>query len=92
MDANLHDRVNLAINQTLVQAQVPGATVSVRIDGQPMLQIAAGYRDRGHAQPLAVDARFYYDATIDVLGRAKIMRPAEVCSDPVTTTSSSSPI
>ncbi|MEA5449010.1 serine hydrolase domain-containing protein [Leptolyngbya sp. CCNP1308] len=71
MDVSLHDRVNLAVKQTLDRAHMPGATLSVCVAGQPILQIAVGYRDRGRVQPLAMDAHFYiYSVTKSLIAAA----------------------
>jgi D-alanyl-D-alanine carboxypeptidase len=71
MDASLCDRLKRALKQTLASAEIPGATLAVRIDGQPLLQMAEGYQDRDQSQPLTVDAQFYiYSITKTLIAAA----------------------
>lgn len=58
-DPNLAQRMGNAVENLLHECAVPGATVAVVIDGQPMLYAGFGASDLGGTSPLDVNAQFY---------------------------------
>ncbi len=59
MDLNTQSALKAAVEQTLAQAQMSGAAIALRIDGQPGLNIGVGYQDIDRTKPLPEDASFY---------------------------------
>ena len=55
----LEQRLLEIVRVALQEAQTPGAAVTLLIDGEPLLEAGAGYRDIEGTEPLAADAQFY---------------------------------
>jgi D-alanyl-D-alanine carboxypeptidase len=71
MDPKIQAALNAAVKQTLAQAQMPGAAIALRIDGQPWLNLGVGYRDLAQTQPLPENASFYiYSVTKTLIAAA----------------------
>ena len=71
MNSNFQAVLSAAVDHLLAQAQMPGAAIALRIDGQPWLNIGVGYQDIQHTQPLPEDASFYiYSVTKTLIAAA----------------------
>ncbi|MFQ4135437.1 serine hydrolase domain-containing protein [Nodosilinea sp. PGN35] len=71
MTSNFPATCSAAVAQTLAQAQMPGAAIALRIDGQPWFNLGVGHRDIPQTQPLPEQASFYiYSVTKTLLAAA----------------------
>jgi D-alanyl-D-alanine carboxypeptidase len=71
------------------EAGVPGAAVSLRVDGRPLLTTGVGHRNLGRTVPLDAAARFYIYSVSKPLLAATVLRLAEqdrlALDDPIET-------
>lgn len=71
MNNNSQAILSAAVEPLLAQAQIPGAAIALRIDGQPWLNIGVGYQDSHHTKHLPEDASFYiYSVTKTLIAAA----------------------
>lgn len=71
-----HDRqaaLKRAIDQTLAQVQVPGATVAIQFKGEPLFAVGLGHQDLHKTMPLSTDASFYIYSVTKSLMAAAVM-------------------
>ena len=70
---DLREQLKLAIRQSLIEANVPGAAIAILIDGQPFLEAGIGYQDKNHQVSLPTDASFYlYSITKPLIAMASL--------------------
>lgn len=56
-----------------MKAQIPGAAVAIRVNGQAFLETGIGYQDRNHEVLLSADANFYiYSITKSLIATASL--------------------
>lgn len=66
-----HERLTASVTKLLDDAGAPGATVSLLLDGKPVLEAGIGFRDLARTIPLSPDARFYlYSVTKTLIAAA----------------------
>lgn len=73
MAQDLREQLGLAVTQSLIKAQTPGAAVAIRINGQTFLEGGIGFRDSNHEVSLSTDANFYiYSITKSLMATASL--------------------
>lgn len=73
MDSNFQATLSAAVERTLAQAQIPGAAIALRIDGQPRLNLGIGYQDSHQTEPLPEEASFYIYSVTKTLMAAAVL-------------------
>ncbi|MBE9136540.1 serine hydrolase [Nodosilinea sp. LEGE 07088] len=73
MKKDLRQRLDNAIQQSIAQAQVPGAAIALRINGQPILATGIGYRDLQQTIALPAEAHCAVSRRHPLLSRVEQM-------------------
>ncbi|MBD2110526.1 MULTISPECIES: serine hydrolase domain-containing protein [Cyanophyceae] len=80
MDQGMQVALKEAVEQTLVQAQMPGAAIAICIEGKPSLAMGVGHQDLSQTIPLSTDASFYiYSVTKSLIAAAVLRQVSAGC-------------
>lgn len=69
--------INALTLEHLRRTATPGATIAVRVNGQPILSMGVGWSDLGHRLPIAADAAFYIYSVSKPLLASLVLQLAE---------------
>jgi D-alanyl-D-alanine carboxypeptidase len=72
-----HRSLIAVVASQLAATDTPGASISLAVDGRPLLTTGVGHRDLGRADPLDAAARFYAYSITKTFLAAAVLRLAE---------------
>jgi D-alanyl-D-alanine carboxypeptidase len=68
VNQTLYKQLESGIKQSLSKSHTPGAAVTIRLNGEALVEMGVGYQDLNYEQPLPADASFYiYSVTKSLL-------------------------